>query len=1220
MAPKPPEAAAKPKAGQVKASLAMIKKKTGKWLKFPPRKCKVCGQTTHEVDRDSDKCGTPEILHWTKTATLPSGDKAPVGEECYRCCDTRIRFFEPGTTSDDIHEQNETCPVFHDRWLELRFDRVSKQKKFKHLEKLSVTCMVQKLTEDYDDKFQEGTCQCLWDFANARRLPFHEEVEGDREKLLAHIAKTYPTYDVYTDDQGVEVVDIPDQPGQRTYRYKRGRKGAISKVEKRDHDNKDTAEEQFMNLGGMRGHFGLKLEKQDAEEESHAQRDHHSQQRAHREAEMQKSPSSRPSTRLLCKQESDAKSPVPRRLTGKTSPKRFVTPPPLHARPKLWASASLGRSSASAATELVGSAASQQSPRASRRQATESEGVPDRKKRRTKAEMDLERTMDLIAKTEKSYTWEQHYAKCARRKEFETLQDQLTASARKCALQRRCDKAMQQSEIGFALNEQLSDRQEFFELLRGKFSKLVLSELREKHMAVWQDAPVEVAADILTDSCVSVLDAVQLTEDVVRTVVLVVSSMQQNRLCFASLRTGDYDHRRHAQNTIVLALADRMWRISDRGAVVAVGEVLAATLPKVTFEEVDGDDEEDDQSRVAPKHSGWFAQSLVDMGCLKLMSQVLAEDVTPQVQKDCAKLMANVSAVSSKMKLHFKAAAGSASQLGKRAYEKIQALSEKAAANATAQETIDSTMMLSNAMQLQALVDADFPKAFNNFIDLMDDHGETVEAMASVYANESDKTSPAGEADAAVLSAAAELRLAFRMLADKMCDEAGAIAKLFEKYMLPRLREKVVGKTVVKTEPEAEVDEEQKVCLLDGLKAVTGSLADFESKKHVTFEAHKRCCTLYKATILIDKVADSEVVVINYIEKFSELWQQDMATPKCARSYSAAEAGGKLQGLLNGLVREQLLDRCVVTFCDEFFINGHQYTSTLIREIQRREGALPPAAQNVCVAANTMERIETFFKRIKNGKIVVLDELTSLITSVESQSETIKTMLKSRPQYEVMMTSVRTQWATSLKKLEEQVKSLDIIAPFNDKYASLQGAVEKWNFDDCPYMVEKAKETDKEACKNVGNTVSQFVNWQHIAEKLKASVDKLGASKEDVESIERLYATIQAHEAAVNQCGKRCAEMAICTLLLSDAPRVALEHTLKFCEMHLRVPYTSLGTQVVSRVDTVLEGRASFALPSPCSTPGPASASHSVASEAKHDRPVCGLKRAGSKSSKKTED
>ena len=114
-----------------------------------------------------------------------------------------------------------------EKFFDLRYDRVSKAKEFRHLDKLDIKSFTEKVDERYTDSFQEGTMQLLWMFCAQRKLPFKESVDGDRERLLDYIEEKFPSYTVSTNPDGLDLVEMPDEPDRGSFRYRRGMKDIV---------------------------------------------------------------------------------------------------------------------------------------------------------------------------------------------------------------------------------------------------------------------------------------------------------------------------------------------------------------------------------------------------------------------------------------------------------------------------------------------------------------------------------------------------------------------------------------------------------------------------------------------------------------------------------------------------------------------------------------------------------------------------------------------------------------------------------------------------------------------------------------------------------------------------------------------------------------------------------------------------------------------------------
>lgn len=138
----------------------------------PPKVCLSCVQSSHDVDRDTDPAAQIYVI-WSKALLdKKTGARAPSGDECYRCFDTRRRHF--GLGFKEMLENRKQSKTLDEKFLELRRARACGDK-YKHKSEEDVVDVERFISKDkpqYDDRYESGTFYELWSFAKLRRLPF----------------------------------------------------------------------------------------------------------------------------------------------------------------------------------------------------------------------------------------------------------------------------------------------------------------------------------------------------------------------------------------------------------------------------------------------------------------------------------------------------------------------------------------------------------------------------------------------------------------------------------------------------------------------------------------------------------------------------------------------------------------------------------------------------------------------------------------------------------------------------------------------------------------------------------------------------------------------------------------------------------------------------------------------------------------------------------------
>lgn len=224
------------------------------WAHVPPKRCYQCEQTTHEFDRDA--VGEKQLLAWSKFAKNAAGLEYPVGEECYRCYDTRRRHFSY-LDLRDLKSNREQYRCVDDKFTELRAGRVRGETMYQFAENVEIEKLVKRSHRDFAERYVEGTFTSLRAFCAQRGLEYPDSDDEDGYENLVHHIKSKLRLTVTKDKDGTVGVEVLDhQPGQ--YRFRRGQGDQVSttKNERFDHDAKvgnDLAKDRHRELAQKQG-------------------------------------------------------------------------------------------------------------------------------------------------------------------------------------------------------------------------------------------------------------------------------------------------------------------------------------------------------------------------------------------------------------------------------------------------------------------------------------------------------------------------------------------------------------------------------------------------------------------------------------------------------------------------------------------------------------------------------------------------------------------------------------------------------------------------------------------------------------------------------------------------------------------------------------------------------------------------------------------------------
>jgi len=213
-------------------------------LDQPAITCTTCSQTSHTVDKHNPP-GSKKLVKFTKTVATAEYENKLYGSQCYPCGDVMRSHLEKGTTQKDVNAQmgEEKFAKWFD---ERRTAKVRKTREFKHEEKKSLTAVISKNSEKFDESFVDTVDYDIVEFARLRNINLSGQPLLDyvKDTLKLEVEKTGKnSYTVY----------VPDMPVGAKCKSRRGVRTGTRLEETEQYHNPGDARGQFLDEIGAAG-------------------------------------------------------------------------------------------------------------------------------------------------------------------------------------------------------------------------------------------------------------------------------------------------------------------------------------------------------------------------------------------------------------------------------------------------------------------------------------------------------------------------------------------------------------------------------------------------------------------------------------------------------------------------------------------------------------------------------------------------------------------------------------------------------------------------------------------------------------------------------------------------------------------------------------------------------------------------------------------------------
>lgn len=446
------------------------------------------------MDRDSNPAA-PQFLQWHKTRTNSKGEVYPCGEECYKCFDTRRRYF-PDMSKDELKKARADARAVDDRFTELREDKVRGEGRFRKDEKVDVKALIRKTKAVYDDAYIEGTFYTLEAYAKKLGMAGVSEIT-----LLDHLDKL--GLEVVSDDAGVRGVEVPDcDEGQ--YRFKRGRRQEVASMKTEQYQDKRMQQERFEHLAEKKiGSIASGSADKGAEGRRFptASGDEHSECSSLGIALMGRSCGSE-STAMVSAMASPAKSASSLGTTLSWGGASCVS----LAKRRQAATAQPEVANGIRNCKVEGKVQPEGKVEGKASEVEDEALATSKRRRRCSNDVAIESALRLIAKVEVDMSWGEHWNSKSRKRDFDALLARLSSVGRKCGSFLSDESAASTSDRCFQVVERLEARQALFEKLRQDFAAFVTEPAPASSLKMLLEAPRNLLGSILTMGAQQLVD------------------------------------------------------------------------------------------------------------------------------------------------------------------------------------------------------------------------------------------------------------------------------------------------------------------------------------------------------------------------------------------------------------------------------------------------------------------------------------------------------------------------------------------------------------------------------------------------------------------------------------------------------------------------------------------------------------------------------------------
>ena len=1167
-----------PRAKRRRCAQKQPQKAICKWAHCPAKQCHACLQTTHEIDRDCAE-GKEEYLVWTKTRVNAQKELLPSGDECYRCFDTRRRYFKKHSMQDMIAKRK-SCRPLDDKFTELRLDRQSGEKKFQDQEEVDTEKFIDKVKESFHDRFEEGTFHEIWSFAGKRNLKYDNEAD-----LIDHIESKLGM-NVVEDEEGNLGVEILDHdPGQ--YRFRRGR-GERRKMVKREKYGKEAdpiAKERFeqgrakLEANATAQNVGfLSLQ---GRQEAWAQGPVHSEDEADAQAQScgSKASTSRALRGLLAgsdTQESGAAGYHPSSHSRASTPSAHgagsvsTPPPPV---------ASIARPCLSSQKQL----ADKSSARSNTGSVTADEEGPGRKKRRCAAEHVIDSATELFKSAQERWSWPAQWENKNRKRDFEGYCTRLTTSARKCAAVLADEAATSLSENIFNFVEKVEARQVLFDAVRHNFVKVAQRGLEKAELKLLQEAPPTLLGSIITAHMIAALDKCVGNAEIVKALVSVAAFKPNDpptSFCLTMVECRELAEQ--SQRGLVLAFAERVFKASDANAVQETLLALARAMP-VNVEELSVID----LNCKHPNSAGWFPQPLADVHCIVMIGKSLKlgdDDVQGPPTRDfrlaCICAVEHYMKFSSRIKSQLKKSNGVGASHARFAWGRIKAIHDEYAASGAAEFCAQDIFATAVDQFSEALAAGHHRNIFGTVVDFTNEHAEQVQKFGKHHATLVMQGENVEDTQL-VCSFKEKLTECIAVVLQKGLGPN--CTTMIEKLFSDRLWDGPYDLLwTVSSEEEDSVEScsKQEMCdsqpqhliMFEWLHAVCKMMQSFEGEGTFWFCMQERLgLTLRVYAAWQAHHVDKDVQ--RTVGHWAETWQgfKNIPSPKNTPDAEASPATKVIVDFFQKMASVQCLKTTITEYITALVATAAPSGAegdTPLKEALVKEGLLPDSIPPILQLGLVMDRFQGLANDIEKAKQSPgLLQMSSLLGDIEKARGKHGPLLAKRTQLSHHIVVVRKAAAEALREVLRKCEVVPALRPFVDKHAPILNAIDAWSFDKLEWLYADSDDESNAAAKRIEQLASQHPIWQSILERAVPDI-ALWAEEELRAKAQQAASLLPENQELVNRAARLLATSMLTSVALrhKQGDGKTLNAALKYCDKMLKVQQPSLPKTLLTKI------------------------------------------------------
>ena len=285
----------------------------------------------------------------------------------------------------------------------------------------------------------------------------------------------------------------------------------------------------------------------------------------------------------------------------------------------------------------------------------------------------------------------------------------------------------------------------------------------------------------------------------------------------------------------------------------------------------------------------------------------------------------------------------------------------------------------------------------------------------------------------------------------------------------------------------------------------------------------------------------------------------------------------------------------------EQLINGvvTQWMQNEARSVQMQEsfavlqGVLPHSTCLLIKHSDTLTSLKLVSDKVRNGDSCGAVELGTLLTATDLLKHQAPRLFNEPTQ--TKYANISHAFIKSIKQFVEKIKHTDdMLKKFHSKFDSLNEAVERWDFNGCPWIHAASCPEDEAIAKFIQQCVSQVQLWSNQCSAFDGfALDAWFKQSGDLVLLSELqpcFSSMKTMPERVHAAALLLASSLVAVSLLGKAAGnptesfASMPQTLEFCSKKLQVSRTQFAQNLKDKVDALVP--AVKAAPAPKSQAG----------------------------------